>query len=106
LDLGFGHDVDFISLPDWDVCPPVPRAHSDLLADVVDTVDSSSRVTSSNNKGLSSAVDWVLNELADKRFPFALDLANINDAVVDEFVDEFRVADCACYDDGVGSIGF
>jgi hypothetical protein len=106
LHLGLRHDIDFISLPDWYIGPPVPRTDSDLLADIVDTVDSSSRVTSSNNKGLSSAVDWVLNELADKGFPFALDLANINDAVVDEFVDELRVADCACYDDGVGGIRF
>lgn len=93
-------------LADWHICPPVPRTDANLLADVINTVDGASRVTSGNDQGLGSALDGIFDKLADKRLPFAFDLANVELTIFDKLVNELRVANCTNDDLGVASIGF
>lgn len=104
LDLALGQSIDVLPLAGRDIGPEVPWADADLLADVVNAVNSAARVAASDDQSLSDALDRVLNELADEGFPLALDLTDVNEARLDELIDNLRVADGAGNDDSAACI--
>lgn len=105
LHLGLRHHIDLIAGADWDVSPVVPRADANLLADIVDTVDGTARVAAGDDESARSTLDGVFDNLAGERLPLALDLADVDGAILDELVNDLRVADGADDDEGAGGVG-
>lgn len=68
--------------------PEIPRADTNLLADVVNAVDGATRVTPRNDQGLCSAVYRVLDKLARERLPLALGRRDIDLPCSNQVVDD------------------
>src|SRR5690606_27472777 len=56
----------------WDVGPVVPWRDTDLLRNVVETVDGATLVCTGNNKSPGDTLNWVLDDLGLESLPFSL----------------------------------
>lgn len=87
-----------------DIGPEVPRAHTNLLTDVVDAEDGTSRVGASNDEGLSNTLDGLVDKHADESLPLTLNIGNIDLAILDEAINERGLANGAGNDYGLCGI--
>lgn len=78
LDLLLREHIDVLVLLDWNIRPEVPRANTNLLTDIVDTVDGTARITAGNDKGLRGARSRVLDKLAGEGLPLSLGSRDVN----------------------------
>lgn len=88
-----------------DISPEIPRTHTNLLANIVDTENRTTGIGAGNDESLLDTLDRVLDDDTDESLPFALDFGDIDLAVLDEAVDEGRLADGSRENDGLGGIG-
>ena len=88
-----------------DISPEIPRTHTNLLANIVDTENRTTGIGAGNDESLLDTLDRVLDDHTEKRLPFAFDLRDIDLTALDEAVDEGRLADSSRENDGLGRIG-
>ena len=81
-------------LADRHVSPPVPGRYTHTLRDIVDAVDSSACVASGNDK----AWLFLIGHGEDIAFPLAFEVGFLDNALFDEFLDEWTLA-IGAYDD-------